>query len=465
MVNTPKLNLTISSKKLLLFAVMLMFVSFTNITNAQRDLYNISKDGLLVTATSNVKVIHKNKDLNIDSKIYIDFTEDNISEIDELNVSAKTYRNKIYGKFVPITGNVKELYKFFRALKESRNKKIRIAHYGDSILLGDVITENLRQNFQNKFGGNGLGFLSIKPDDIRMKRTIRQTVYGNWIMGSITKGNPKHFPIGISGLTAKATGNSRVKYQTTKFMRTSRSFKTARIFYSNAKPSSSIKYSLEGGKLISKKLQPGSGIKQLVLKSSHLGKSLDINFGSAAGTYFYGVSFETGNGIYVDNFPLTGNSGVSLTFLKKKILQKFDQYLNYRLIIIQFGVNATQLTMNFKWYKNKMVKVIKHFKKSFPNASILVISVGDKSIKRGSRFVTDPKVLQLLKTQKEIVAKANVAFWNLYEAMGGKNSLNKWVNAGPPLGLRDYIHFTNLGGKVVADLITKALMKEYKKMR
>mgnify|MGYP000364407197 CR=1 FL=1 len=463
MVSTPKLNSTISAKKLLLFAVILLLVPFTNITNAQRDYYNISEDGLLVTASGNVEATNNDQYLSTDSKVYIDFTEDDISAKDELNFSSRS--KKVQGKFVPITGNVKELYKFFRALKGSRTKKIRIAHYGDSILLGDVITENLRQNFQDKFGGDGLGFLSIKPDDIRMKRSVRQNVYGNWIMGSITKGNPKHFPIGISGLTEKATRNSRVKFQTTKFMRTSRSFKTARIFYSNAKSSSSIKYSFESGKKISRRLQPGTSIKQLVLNSPRLENSLDINFGGAAGTYFYGVSFESGNGIYVDNFPLTGNSGVSLTQLKKKTLQEFDQYLNYKLIIIQFGVNATQLTMNFSWYRNKMVRVINHFKKAFPSASILVVSVGDKSIKRGSRFVTDPKVLQLLKTQKEIVAKTNVAFWNLYEAMGGKNSLNRWVNAGPPLGLRDYIHFTNLGGKVVADLLTRALMKEYNKMR
>ncbi len=463
MVSTPKLNSTISAKKLLLFAVILLLVPFTNITNAQRDYYNISEDGLLVTASGNVEATNNDQYLSTDSKVYIDFTEDDISAKDELNFSSKSKR--VQGKFVPITGNVKELYKFFRALKGSRTKKIRIAHYGDSILLGDVITENLRQNFQDKFGGDGLGFLSIKPDDIRMKRSVRQNVYGNWIMGSITKGNPKHFPIGISGLTEKATRNSRVKFQTTKFMRTSRSFKTARIFYSNAKSSSSIKYSFESGKKISRRLQPGTSIKQLVLNSPRLENSLDINFGGAAGTYFYGVSFESGNGIYVDNFPLTGNSGVSLTQLKKKTLQEFDQYLNYKLIIIQFGVNATQLTMNFSWYRNKMVRVINHFKKAFPSASILVVSVGDKSIKRGSRFVTDPKVLQLLKTQKEIVAKTNVAFWNLYEAMGGRNSLNRWVNAGPPLGLRDYIHFTNLGGKVVADLLTRALMKEYNKMR
>jgi len=461
---TPKLNFAISTNKILLFAAVFVFVFQINFTNAKNDKDKNAGGGLTLKSNSEVNSVATNNDVNIEDKSIIDFTEDFAGLNDELNVNSNNY-GSVLGKFVPITGNVKELYKFFRALRKSRSKKIRIAHYGDSILLGDVITENLRQNLQNKFGGDGIGFLSISPDDIRMKRTVRQTVSGNWIKGSITKGNPKHFPIGISGLTAKATGNSKVKYKTTKFMRTSRSFNVVRVFYSNAGSSSSIKYSFESNKFKIKKLQPGPGVKEIILRSTHLETSIDINFGGAAGTFIYGVSLETGNGVYVDNFPLTGNSGVSLTQLEKKTLKAFNKYLNYKLIIIQFGVNATQLTMNFNWYKNKMIRVINHFKKAFPDASILVISVGDKSIKRGSRFVTDPKVIQLLRTQKKIIAKTKVAFWNLYEAMGGKNSLNKWVNAGPPLGLRDYIHFTNLGGKVVADLITQALMKEYNKMR
>jgi len=458
---TQKLYLTISNNKLLLFTIILMMVFYAGTSNAQNNLNRSATIQLNVNPVTNIE---KNKIINIDSRNYIDFSENNSGTNYELNLSNKNY-SKIHGKFIPITGNVNELNKFFRALKTSRTKKIRVAHFGDSILLGDVITEDLRQNFQDKFGGNGIGFVSITPHDIRMKRSINQTVYGKWFVGSVTKGNPKHFPIGINCITAKATSSSSVKYQTTKFMRTSRSFKTARIFYSNAGPFSSINFSLDNGKVITKKLNTGTGIKQLIIKSSNLENSIKINFGSAAGTYFYGVSFETGNGVYVDNFPLNGNSGVSLTNINEQTLRAFDQYLNYKLIIFQFGVNATQLSMNFSWYKNKMVKVINHFKKAFPNASILVVSVGDKSIKRGARFVTDPQVLRLLNTQKQIVAKTNVAFWNLYDAMGGKNSLNKWVNAGPPLGLRDYIHFTNLGGKVVADLLTESLMKEFNKMR
>ena len=121
MFNTPKLYLTISNHKILLFAVILIFVSYANVTVAQNDFNSISEDYLAVSVKSNVKATNPNNDVNTDSKIYIDFTQDNISVNDELNEYSKTY-NKIHGKFTPITGNVRELYKFFKAIKKSKTK-------------------------------------------------------------------------------------------------------------------------------------------------------------------------------------------------------------------------------------------------------------------------------------------------------------------------------------------------------
>jgi len=453
---TPNHSLTISSKKLKLFALLFMVVSFSNLTNSQNNIYQFANDG--ITVSENTKVIET------EVNEYIDFTNNNICVDDNLNVFTNLTHG-VQGTFVPIAGNNQELKDFFRALRGSRTNKIRIAHYGDSILLGDVITENLRQNLQDKYGGDGIGYLSIVPDDLRMKRSIRQTVTGTWIQGSMTTGNRTHLPIGISGMTAQATSNSTVKFETTKFMRTSRTFNTVRIFYSNASYSSSISYSFGNSRAVSEKLLPGEGIHELVLNATNLETSFELNCGSAAGTYFYGVSLETGNGIYVDNFSFKGDSGVSLVDIDKNTIKAFDKYLNYKLIIINFGINATTLPVSsFIWYKNKMKKVINHFKSALPSASILVVSVGDKSIKTHSKFVTDPKVVSLLKLQEDLAKETNVAFWNLFEAMGGNNSMSKWVNAGPPLALMDYVHLTSLGGKVVADLLTKALLQEYNKM-
>jgi hypothetical protein len=61
-----------------------------------------------------------------------------------------------------------------------------------------------------------------------------------------------------------------------------------------------------------------------------------------------------------------------------------------------------------------------------------------------------------------IAEKGGTAFWNLFEAMGGENSVVDWVEANPPLSAKDYCHLTPAGGRLVSDLLFEALMKEKK---
>jgi hypothetical protein len=44
------------------------------------------------------------------------------------------------GKSIPITGNTEQLKYFFNALEKTNSQKIRIGHYGDSNIWGDVNT-------------------------------------------------------------------------------------------------------------------------------------------------------------------------------------------------------------------------------------------------------------------------------------------------------------------------------------
>jgi lysophospholipase L1-like esterase len=96
-------------------------------------------------------------------------------------------------------------------------------------------------------------------------------------------------------------------------------------------------------------------------------------------------------------------------------------------------------------------------KEAFPDAAFLVVSVQDKSMKKGTQFVTEPGVPKLVETQRKIALKSGVAFFNLYEAMGGQNSMNDWVNQG--LAEKDYTHMKLTGAKKIADLITEALLE------
>lgn len=366
------------------------------------------------------------------------------------------------GKKTPITGNVKQLSYFYDAVKNAKTKTVRVAHFGDSAIEGDLITADIREALQNKFGGNGVGWLGITSQDIMFRQTTRHTFSDNWESAALYTSNPKGFPLGISGEAFVPKGSAWVQYETTRLRRSLKDFSLVRLYYANAK-NSTINYSFDGGAKQTAALKTGSSLQELVLKPASRAKSIRIEFTMADQAYFYGVSLENETGVYVDNFPLRGNTGVDLGSLQPSILKEFSKFLDYKLIILQFGLNiAGSRGTDYVWYEKEMVKMINNLKSVFPKTSFLMISVHDRSMKKGSSFVTDPTVLKLLETQKNVAKLADVAIWSLFDAMGGVNSMTEWVNANPPLAFKDFIHFNAQGAKKVADLLTEALLEQYK---
>lgn len=346
-------------------------------------------------------------------------------------------------KDIALTGNLDQMKYFFDALKKVKSEKVRVAYYGDSGVEGDLITGDVRRNFQTRFGGVGVGFLSITSQDITFRNTTKMSFSDDWKTISVFTGNPNNIPLGINGFVSIPQSESWVKYETTSWFKYLKNFSTAKVFYTDAK-SSSIKYSFDGGADKSASLQTGKGVKELDLNApGDNASSIKITATAPQQAEFFGVSLESGNGVYVDNFPWRGNTGLGFRNIEESTMAQFDKLLHYNLIILHFGANeATFGSTDYNWYENQMVKIINNLKKAFPNTSILMIGVGDRSIKRGTRFITDPAVKILIKTQKEIASRTGIAFWNLFDAMGGDNSMDSWVHANPPLALMDYTHPT-----------------------
>ncbi|KAF0151172.1 MAG: periplasmic protein [Ignavibacteria bacterium] len=371
------------------------------------------------------------------------------------------------GKFTQLSGTISQMNYFFEALNNARTHSVRIAHYGDSLILGDIITDYLREKFQQKFGGQGAGMLNIVSDDNRMRVTTIHTYSSDWTYYSFLTRNPNQLPLGISGALAIPKAGSWVKYETNSIYKSSSQFNIVKIYYSNADQNSTIHYSIDDGEKIKLVLEPGSSLNELVIKTKGNSKKFYMQFLSGASPSFYGVSLETsGNGVYIDNFPMRGNSGASLADIPEALLEQFNKKLHYDLIILSYGANVSSPNKGiFTVYEHKMVNVIKKYQKAFPNTSFLLISSSDRTQKVGSRFVTNPDVLMLIGAQKKIADKTGITFWNLSEMMGGKNSMNDWVNASPPLALKDYAHFTQLGGSKVAGFLYDAIMDTYSKYR
>ncbi len=367
------------------------------------------------------------------------------------------------GKKVPLSGNVQQMKYFYDALKNSKSQKIRIADYGDSGNEGDLGTSDLRIGFQKRFGGHGVGFMNITAQDISFRMTTKHSFSDNWKTVSALAGKDRNVPFAMNGFVAipKAAG-AWVKYEAQPVNQSSKSFSLARFFYTNAKKST-IKYSFNNGKEETAALTPGSGVQELVLDPGKDVTSLKITATAPDQAHFFGVSLESGNGVYVDNFAWRGNTGISFKDIPEEYKKDFNRLLNYKLIILTFGANMLASgNVNFNSYRSEMTKVIKELQKNFPTTSILLVGLGDKCIKRGSKFVTSPDALKMMETQKKIAEDTGVTYWDKFEAMGGMNSMVEWVNHNPPYASKDYGHLTYDGAKFLGEMIFDVLIDSYK---
>ena len=104
---------------------------------------------------------------------------------------------------------------------------------------------------------------------------------------------------------------------------------------------------------------------------------------------------------------------------------------------------------------------IRRIKRTCPDAAIIVIGPGDMSTKEKDRFVTYNNLPGLVDAMKNVAMETGCGYWNMYESMGGKNSMPSWVNAIPELARPDYVHFSTRGARLIANMFYNALIFEY----
>ena len=367
--------------------------------------------------------------------------------------------------FEEYTGN-QYLATFFEKLFQLETKKegnVRIAYFGDSMTDGDLIVKDFRTYLQEKFGGQGVGFVNITSESASSRSSITHEFSGNWKTQSYLKVKHPSKPFGVNGhvFFANDTANvAWVKYKanTTKF---ATELPQPTLFYGSSKnKNGKIKYTI-GTDTISKKLAPNSVVNTLLLSETNL-KSLKVNFKKADSIPIYGFNFDDGKGVHVDNFSNRGNSGLPIGSFDVATMRGFHAKLDYDLIVLQYGANVLNYgSLNYGWYEKRMEKVVAHLKECFPGVAILIVSTADKSTKYDMEMKTDSAVVPLNTAQKRYAIKSQCGFVNMFTLMGGDGSMIQWVEQEPARANKDYTHFNHRGAKQAANLIFTKLNQGY----
>ncbi|MBP6074483.1 MAG: hypothetical protein KA486_05915 [Flavobacterium sp.] len=357
------------------------------------------------------------------------------------------------------------LVSFFEKLYQLETTKqgnVRIAYFGDSMTDGDLIVKDFRTYLQERFGGKGVGFVNITSESASSRSSITHEFSGNWNAQSFLKVKTPSRAFGVNGHVFFANDTSNVTW--VKFRATQTKFATElprpTLFYGSAKNYSGRVF-CGANDSIGRKLMPSTILNTLTLAEGNL-KNLKVNFSNADSIPFYGINFDDGKGVHVDNFSNRGNSGLPLGTFNKATMNAFHAKLDYDLIVLQYGANILNYgTLDYSWYERRMTKVVEHLKACFPGVAIVIISTADKSSKYDLEMKTDAAVIPLNTAQKRYAIKSESSFVNLFELMGGEGSMVKWVETAPSKANKDYTHFNHRGAKEVANIVFSQLNQGY----
>lgn len=351
---------------------------------------------------------------------------------------------------------------FYLALEDlvQHPRPVRIAYFGDSFIEGDILTADLRSLLQQEYGGSGVGYIPVTSFVSGFRMSVREKA-GGWYSHAITdsvyfnrqlQDISNHYFIPRSGAYAEFSGSSHYAG--------AESWQQSSIFFVNH-DSLSLDVSLGGSDPITHQFD---SIGHLQVLSSH-GRTSKVRWTVQKGdsAIFHGIALEDTVGISLDNFSLRGSSGLSIRSIPMATLRQFAHYRPYDLIILQFGVNvATQRGSDYTGYVNGMRTVIEHLKSAFPTAGILIVGVADRDyVNDEGEILTMPGIRNLVRFQQRLASDECVAFWNLFQAMGGNESMKDLVNRQPSLAALDYTHINGRGGRYLAGLFFDALQYGY----
>lgn len=350
---------------------------------------------------------------------------------------------------------LKRFYEALRSLENDPSRKVRIGYYGDSMTDGDLITQDLREHFQDRFGGGGVGFVPITSESAKSRASIVHQFSPDWKKISfVTDFRPK-YSFGLSGnvfFITDSTGSAWLRIRPTAYKKHNSRLDQITLYYGKSKNRS--------GTVNQQSLITDSLVNSIRLNPK--GNIADFQFRNAAEIPFYGVSLDEPNGVNLDNFSSRGNSGLPFSLFDIRLMNDFDKTLHYDLIVLHFGANVLSYgKKNYSWYENSMTKVVNHLKECFPNTDILIISTADKASKINGKMQTDPSVAFLLEAQRNYALSTQSGFLDLYDLMGGENSMVNWADSEPSMANKDYTHFNSRGAEKIAGLIYNQIIKGY----
>lgn len=329
--------------------------------------------------------------------------------------------------------------------------RLRCAMIGDSYIEGDIFSSAIRKRLVERFGGHGVGYSAPVSAVAGFRRTVRLSSEG--FTACDIRNNRLDSLHTLPGEFFRAEVGATARFRGEKSGVHTASWTRSRLLYM-APNEGTISTSIDGGTTWDEHEVVASTDPQCIEVN---GETADFRIRcNVPGLVVFGAWLDAEGGASLDCMSLRGYSGISHRSLSIATAHKLAQWVDYDMIIVEYGMNALSSEQtDYTAYGNLMKRVLLRIKACYPGAAVVMMGVGDRGQKQGTEIASLPTVGAIVSAQRKAAREAGVMFWDMREAMGGENSIVEWRDGGYVNA--DYIHLNHKGGEKMGRLFVESL--------
>lgn len=347
------------------------------------------------------------------------------------------------------TTGASPLSAFYEKLAERR--PVRIAFLGDSFVEGDILTADLREALQLRFGGSGVGFAPMASPLTGFRRTVK-TRWSDWTAYNVMQQAKAPADVRdlftVSGWVCRPVDGASTRWEMTDARECLTPTGSARVWFRSANDSR-VEVVVNDSLRRTFEVAGDEALREVAVYHPEL-RSLEFRVKSgAAGFVGYGARFEGEEGVTVDNYSVRSNNGRAMFRTSPALNAQLQTLASYDLIVLQYGLNIMQQGVHgYAKYGEQLRQMIAYVRGCFPGAAVLVLGVSDRSVKSDSGFEPMDAVPYLTQAQRRAAEESGAAFWSTADAMRSLGGMAHFVAQG--WAGKDYTHINYGGGRQIA---------------
>ncbi|MBN1114095.1 MAG: hypothetical protein JXA66_02015 [Oligoflexia bacterium] len=390
-----------------------------------------------------------------------------------INTPETRKKRKFASKYFTDSGNVMD--PFFKKLYMLENKKydknVKIMFLGTSSIGFDRVTSRMREVLQPVFGDGGKGFVTATKGWLYHRhQDINWNFSDSWEYQSVTnhkRDRHNHGNYGLGGVVSFNKGASWIDYRTVKDGKKGYApgtkFSKFSLFYNKYNNGGLVTVNIDGRdySINTRSAKPADDVFEADVSDGphHVRITTDSNPSG-----IYGAAFDRKKGLIIDALMYVGVYIHQLLYFDRDHISSMIASRNPDLLIFNMGAKDAYYNpdnVRIEKISNLYANAIRNFMSKVKGTPCLVISIKDLGEKVMGKVATKPGIEKMVEQSRMVAEKTGCAFFNMFEAMGGKGSMERWRIAKTKLVSDDLGHLLNPGAVKIGNIISNMLLEEY----